>query len=34
MLYVPVQKGNRIRIAYDSAGTTQIFRFIYAEGAK
>ena len=34
MLYVPVQKGNRIRITYNSAGTTQIFRFIYAEGAK
>lgn len=33
-LYMPVSKGNVITINYDAAGTTTMFRFIYANGAK
>ena len=33
-LFMPVSKGDVITINYDAAGTTTMFRFIYANGAK
>ena len=30
--YLPVKKGDKITISYSVAGTTNYFRFIYAEG--
>ena len=31
--YVPVKKGDIVSITYTAGGTTNVFRFIYAEGA-
>ena len=33
-LYMPVSKGDVVTINYDATGTTNMFRFIYANGAK
>ena len=33
-LFLPVQKGQTIRVDYDATGATNHFRFIYAEGSE
>ena len=33
-LFVPAKRGDRVAIDYDATGTTNYFRFIYAEGSK
>lgn len=33
-VYMPASKGDIIEVEYTSSGTTRLFRFVYAEGAK
>lgn len=32
--FVPAKKGQSVYVAYDATGTTNVFRFVYAEGEK
>lgn len=33
-VFLPVQKGDRIRVGYNAGGATEYFRFIYAVGSE
>lgn len=33
-LFLPAKKGDTVRVSYDSTGTLNYFRFVYAEGSK